>query len=192
MRLSRLQALAAAVVTAAALAGCGEEGDREPGGAGLTIDERRGTLGPIGLGSSLREVEARFGAGERADAGTTERTPLQGSLEELGLPWTTDPPPGGGGSTLLRYPDAVFKVAAARVVLFSIARAGVTTRGGVGIGDPLGRVRERYEGARCGIRNAGSDAPEYPYCVVTVAPRRFVWFGRDPIRSITVAAMGLG
>lgn len=53
-------------------------------------------------------------------------------------------------------------------------------------------VKERYPGARCGVRNEDTEYVAYPYCLVFPARGRAVWFGEDPIRSITVSSGQIG
>lgn len=42
------------------------------------------------------------------------------------------------------------------------------------------------------MRNEGTEYRPYPYCLVRLGPDRYVWFGQDPIRSITVSSTPLG
>jgi hypothetical protein len=48
-------------------------------------------------------------------------------------------------------------------------------------------VHARY--ARLGCGEAPFEGGHYPYCGGQIALHRWVWFGRDPVRSITVAAI---
>lgn len=59
------------------------------------------------------------------------------------------------------------------------------------IGDPLARARERYDGVTCDVRNRNSEYVAYPYCRVRIG-RHTIWFGRDPIESITISTTGIG
>ena len=68
--------------------------------------------------------------------------------------------------------------------------AGARTRAGVGVGDPLELVRQRYESTKCGEARAdeplfGGEGPTYPWCRAVVGSVR-VFFGDDPIKSITM------
>ena len=60
------------------------------------------------------------------------------------------------------------------------------------IGDSLDEVRERYPGLRCGIRNEGTEYVEYPYCTGKLGPGRYIWFGENPVKSITMATQVMG
>ena len=69
---------------------------------------------------------------------------------------------------------------------------GARTRAGVGIGDELERVRERYDRVQCGEAVAGEplfggEAPMYRWCRALVDEVR-VHFGGDPIESITMTS----
>jgi hypothetical protein len=71
---------------------------------------------------------------------------------------------------------------------------GAETRAGVGVGDDLERVRERYRRVSCGESVAGEsllggDTPMYPWCRAIVGNVR-VFFGENPIESITLTKRG--
>jgi len=76
----------------------------------------------------------------------------------------------------------------------AILERGARTRTGVGVGDELDRVRERYERVECGEAVAGEplfsgEPPTYSWCRALVGGTR-VFFGGDPIESITVTSYG--
>ena len=52
-------------------------------------------------------------------------------------------------------------------------------------------MRKRFPGFRCGIRNQNTEYVEYPYCTGRVGGH-FVWFGEDPIASVTISSTRLG
>lgn len=71
-----------------------------------------------------------------------------------------------------------------------VSRFGATTRAGVGVGDPLSRVRTEYDKSVCGKATAGEplfgdEVPTYPWCRVRRGDVE-VFFGDDPVESITV------
>ena len=94
-----------------------------------------------------------------------------------------------GCPTSLRYDHVTFLVCDGRVTGFIVAAAGARTRRGVAIGDPAAKAQLRYSQLRCGA--APFEGGSYPYCGGRIAKHRWLWFGRDPVRSITVAAVPL-
>jgi hypothetical protein len=69
----------------------------------------------------------------------------------------------------------------------SVTHPSARTRQGVAVGDRLDEVKRAYSGLRCGEANRGGDYIQFPYCTGQVASRRFIWFGGDPIESITLS-----
>jgi hypothetical protein len=146
-----------------------------------TIDERTGAYRGVRFGASEEEVIRLFGQPERDDG----FAPADKSPADVGVPQAL---PGAG--RLLKYENVVFLVAPERgVYAFMVTEAGARTRrGGVSIGDRMDAARERH---RLGCRQvAGGESllgeqEFYPSCETRVATVR-VWFGRDPIRSITL------
>lgn len=67
-----------------------------------------------------------------------------------------------------------------------VARPGAATSRGVAIGDPLDEAANAYPGLECGVKNEDSEYPTFRYCTGRVAADRDIWFGQDPIRSITM------
>ena len=64
-------------------------------------------------------------------------------------------------------------------------RSGATARG-VGIGDTLAYARRRYPQLRCDVVNQGTEYVAFPACRARIAPRRYLGFGQNPIRSISL------
>jgi hypothetical protein len=87
----------------------------------------------------------------------------------------------------LRYEDVQFTVYDDSVQDLSVAGSGVETTRGVGIGDDLDVVRAAYPTLRCGRANEGSEYERYEFCTGRVNDRLWIWFGGDPVDSITVA-----
>jgi hypothetical protein len=146
------------------------------------LDLSAGTYGGVGLGSSTAEVRASFGEAESAPDGPA--APLGEEFSEIGGALFI-PLPGEervGSRDILRYENVAFLVADDRVY------ALVATAGGP-IGKELGSVQQSHS-LRCG-ETAGGEYREYPYCVGKLADRRFVWFGEDPIRSVTLSETSL-
>jgi len=93
---------------------------------------------------------------------------------------------------VLRFRDRSFVLTqgSGAYVMF-VWNENARTQQGVAIGDRLEKARRRYPGLRCDT----ASEPEaldvtWPVCVVRVG-KRFLSFGEDPIRSITVANLPL-
>jgi hypothetical protein len=78
-----------------------------------------------------------------------------------------------------------------RVYALVVTAEGAAVSGGVAVGDPLSDAFTSYRGLRCGRTSGGGEYREWPYCVGAVGARRFVWFGEDPIASVTVSETSL-
>jgi hypothetical protein len=165
------------LVFTVAFLGCG--GDDAPP---RPLDVSAGTYGGVGLGSSSGQVRAAFGEGESAPDGPA--APLGEEFSEIGGALSIPLPKNAVDETrdILRFEDVAFLVADDRVYAF------IATAGGP-VGAELESVRQAYP-LRCGT-TAGGDYREYPYCVGRLADRRYVWFGDDPVRSVTVSETSL-
>jgi hypothetical protein len=176
------------------VAACGEE----PSSDGPVIDVRAGTVDGAGLGDPLAAF-ARYGRPRPVETQTEPPDESELDVEEVGRPWMIDTPPRKvttkdpfAGLTELRGQHLQASALRDRTYVVGVTVEGAHTREGVRIGDDLDAVKEAYDGADCGIRNEGTEYVEYPYCRVRVRPGRVVWFGQDPIRSITIASVALG
>jgi hypothetical protein len=175
-----------AVAASLLLSGCdlfglggAKDDDRSP----RIIDEQQGSYGQIGFGSSGAEIRAAFGEPGGGDG----FYPL-GADSYRGPPSIKAP---GGTRTLLRYGEVAFLVSP-RVGLYAltVTRPDAATLRGVAVGDPLDAVRANYERVTCGKAVAGEpifggDVPTYSWCRAQVG-RSSVFFGDDPIRSVTL------
>ncbi|MDP8911861.1 MAG: hypothetical protein M3M94_07345, partial [Actinomycetota bacterium] len=97
-----------------------------------------------------------------------------------------------GAGTLLKYEDVAF-LANSGVYALIVTKKGVTTTRGVSIGDSMDDARRAY---RLTCRDvAGGESPVggqefYPSCRASAGNARLrIWFGRDPIRSITILSL---
>ena len=176
---------AAVVITILAAAA-----DEDP--ARVLVDERGGSLHGVRFGDSEAAVRRRLGSPtDDAQGVFPEGTDYTGP-PSIPSPRSDQRPPRM--PTPLHYGDAAFLVSPT-VGVFSMAtlESGARTRAGVGIGDELGRVRERYDRVDCGESVAGEalfgDTPMYPWCRALVGDVR-VFFGEDPIESITLTSYG--
>lgn len=164
----------------------------------LTIDLHRGTVGGVGLGSSQRAIERRFGrpvADARGNSGLPTKAP---SIDREGWPTLVGQPPKRVSyrsliAGTMRYERMVFDTGPRIGAYYvGIADPRMRTREGVRYGDSLETARRRYPFLRCGIRNEDSEDIPYPYCKGRTARGVSVWFGQDPIRSISVARTFMG
>jgi hypothetical protein len=190
-RRSKLTA-AIAVVFVASMAGCAERDDAGRRAA-IVIDERAGTVNGASLGDDSDAIRQTLGAAT-TEGVLLRRTPDGIEVEDIGLPWTLDPIPGVRITRVLRmrYDDVTVDVAPDKgAYAFFVWRPGTRTTGGVRIGDRLESAERRYRGFHCGIRNRDSEYTPYPYCTGRVG-ETYVWFGQDPIRSITISSTPLG
>ena len=184
---------AAAAVTAAlaavALGGC-RHADEPP--VPSLIDEQAGEYGGVAMGASEADVRRAFGEPGEGDG----FMPLGEEYAEIGGPpavavW---PPGTREEPTALRYDDVAFLVGTRGVYAFIVTADGARTRRAVAIGDALAEARRTYGGG-CGEGYGGEpvlggERETYRYCRSTVDERIRIWFGRDPIRSITLARVG--
>ncbi|MBA3331066.1 MAG: hypothetical protein H0T39_09380 [Actinobacteria bacterium] len=171
--------------------------DSRPGA--VVIDENRGTYRGVGIGASPDAV--RRVLGNKPFAGRDERWSPEnaGSFFEVGGPNVLTPPcrpttprPGGPSRLqLLRYPEVSFAFCDGRAFALMVIERHARTQAGLGVGDGLEDARTLYPGLRCGQAPSG-DAGRYPFCVGRMRPRRSLWFGQDPIGSITVSTTRFG
>jgi hypothetical protein len=150
------------------------------------IDEIRGTYRGVGFGDSGAEVRRVFGA--QRDAGDGPLTPLgAGSFTEAGGAMVIRNPRRMGDPELLRYRDVSFLLMDDRVFALMITGAGAATQEGLAIGHDLDAADERYEGLNCEDAEVGNFGEAFPFWAGPLAAQRHIWFGQDPIRSITIA-----
>jgi hypothetical protein len=186
---SRMLAFAAVAgaAVAAALALALAMSDDE-GGGGVVIDERRGVLHGVRFGDSATAVRKRLGTPTDDAQGVFPESRDYTGPPAIPSPKSDQRPPRA--STPLHYGDTAYLVSPT-VGVYSMAtlEAGARTRAGVGIGDDLDLVRERYDRVDCGESVAGEalfgETPMYPWCRAIVAGTR-VFFGEDPVESITL------
>jgi hypothetical protein len=195
MLMSRLTA--AVVLLGGPLGGCGDEPPGAPKRREARLDEGAAKYRGVGLGDPQRKVIRVFG---RPAAKRDPTGPLAAGDDpsEVGLPSIIAPPPRPFTVSELRrgvhrYREASFRATRRHgVYAFSVVALGTVTNGGVRIGDPLDEVRTRYPELRCGVRNRGTEYAEYPYCAGRLGRRRYIWFGQDPVRSISMAVSRMG
>jgi hypothetical protein len=158
----------------------------------VLVDERQGVLHGVRFGDSEGEVQARLG-GETDDRGGV----FPEGAKYTG-PISITSPETDRGSRMppseLHYDDMAYLVSpSAGVYSMATLEGGARTHAGVGIGDELALVRERYDRVRCGQAVAGEsllggEQPTYPWCRALVGDTTRVFFGEDPIESITLTS----
>jgi hypothetical protein len=186
-----LPALAAAATAVAVVAVVTLRGGEEAPARPVVVDERRGTLDGIAFGETAAEVRAVRGEPDDEHPGFFPQ-----GVRYTGPPGIPSPrsdqrlrrPP-----LPLHYGDESYLVSPT-VGVFSMATVahGARTRAGIGIGDDLDAVRERYGRVRCGVAVAGEavlggETPTYAWCRALVDDVR-VFFGGDPVASITLTS----
>jgi hypothetical protein len=152
----------------------------------LLVDELAGRYRAVAFGATRAEIVSALGS---APKWTTYDPvgPLGAKWHEIGGPNVIE---SAGPADAVRYRDASFLLGSRRLYTIVVVAADAQTRRGVGIGDDLELVRERYGRAVCGVFKP--EGTPWPYCAVRVAAKRYVWFGQEPIRSITVSRLPLG
>jgi hypothetical protein len=146
------------------------------------IDENAGTYRGVGFGDPIRVVKRVFGeqrpAGEY-EPGTPFRYPEGGHFGPSVMQFGDYDPFG----PTLRYFDVVFTFKGRQGLgAFEVVEPVASTRRGVRIGDPLERADAAYPQLQCGTVHE-----QYPACSGKLGPGRFIWFGGDPIKSITMS-----
>ena len=115
-------------------------------------------------------------------------SPLAGDFSHG--PWSIPYADGQCRSPFFRYEHAAFGFNCEKLLWIEITEPGAATREGVAVGDPQAAVESLYPDATCGTAGGG-EWEEYPACSLKVAPKRYVWFGGDPITTIAIAVVPL-
>lgn len=87
---------------------------------------------------------------------------------------------------LADYPDVFVTSVRGRVNDLSVVAQQAQTRRDVGVGDGLAGARRAYPQLQCGTALEGSEYATYPVCTARLGPRRYIWFGEDPIDTIAM------
>jgi hypothetical protein len=182
---------AAAALTVGAVIGAGLAGAtqdvRQTNGA--LVDERVGSYRGVRMGDGAAKVRRRFGPPGPGDG----IAPLGDRFSEIGGPAVVPAPTGSHRPPrVMRYDDVTFILGRKGVYAFLVVEQDARTRRGVAVGDPLLVARAAYR-LRCAAV-IGSELPtggyeRYPSCRGTLRSRIRIWFGRDPIRSITLLSL---
>jgi hypothetical protein len=160
----------------------------------LVVDERAGVLRGVRFGDTSAEVRRRLGRPSDDEDGF-----FPAGTDFTGPPNVPLPPSDRGTRVppeMLHFRDTAYLVSpTAGVFAMATLAEGALTRAGAGAGDDLERVREAYEGVECGEAIGGEspfgEPPTYPWCRTRVGRTR-VFFGGDPVESITLAVTAAG
>jgi hypothetical protein len=166
--------VAAALVVA--VAGCGGSGNPAP-----AVHENAGSLGGVHFGETAKQVRDKLGSPSDDAAGFFPKGAVY-----TGPPGIPSPDQGTGARpTPLHYGDRTYLVSpTVGVYAMATLAKGPKTDAGVAVGDPLAKVATSYKHIDCGQVPRG-EAPAYDWCRATL-PHVRVFFGGDPIRSITL------
>lgn len=179
------------VIALAAASACGsaESGDDllAESDRVAVIDVTAGTYRGIPLGGTPEQMFAVLGRIDRADQ---DETASPTSVDEDYGPFGIAYPDVSCPAPFYRYEHVALGFNCDELLWVKTVKRGEGTREGVGVGDPLAAVAPAYPGAVCG-NAGGGEWEEYSACSLEVAPRRFVWFGGDPIVSITIGSVPL-
>lgn len=162
--------------------------DSEPAPrAARVIDETLGKYRGVGIGDSAADVRRVFGAREFADVSREPMMPLDADFRDDGGPMVIEFPdkPAAERQAVLRYADVSFLLFDGKVFAVVVTDDGAATGRGVAIGNELDSVEQLYEKLTCG--EAKPESGPYPYCAGALGQERHIWFGQDPIGSITMA-----
>ena len=154
------------------------------------LDEVRGRYRGTAIGDRRSAALRRQGKPPRAKS-KDDNGPVDSDFYEDGTPssWS---PPGASSFYLgdLNYRGRSYLIEDGRgdppVYGFIITDRRAQTARGVGIGDTLAYARRRYPQLRCDVVNQGTEYVAFPACRARIAPRRYLGFGQNPIRSISL------
>ena len=167
-------ALAALLVVA--VAGCGGGSRPAP-----SVNENAGTLAGVRFGETAAQVRDRFHDPTESASGFFPKGAAYSGPPGI-------PSPDQGTDTrpqTLHYGSSAYLVSpTVGVYAMATVAKGSTTKAGVGVGDPLADVATSFKHIDCG-QTAGGESPSYDWCRATL-PKARVFFGGDPIRSITL------
>jgi hypothetical protein len=174
-------------------------GQSDDEAAVASIDETRGTYRSAGVADDAATVRLVFGRRAFAKPHREPITPLNAPIGKSGLPTVVSPPckptaelrRGRPRLALLRYDDVSFLFCDGRAFAWMVIADDARTSQGLGVGDDLDDVEDLYPAFTCAEAPSG-DFRRYPYCAGAIAaqgglPRLHVWFGEDPVASITIS-----
>jgi hypothetical protein len=158
---------------------------KDSAGVVRAIDLEGGSFRGVTVGDREREVRRALGEPKQVASGGPI-TPAGDDFVDIGGPTLVQSP---GRPLVLRYNGVAVLLSEDEVFGIVITDGDARTGRGVEIGDDLSLARRTYD-LRCGEATAGEAvfgrSPTYSFCVGRLASDRWIWFGRDPIRSIVV------
>ena len=154
----------------------------------VLVDPVTGTVQSVALGDTRKEVEAKLGTAPPWN-GDQAVSPLEEDWDEIGAPSSMA---YAGRPYVLRYAHTSVELENGRVVAVTTAERGAVTPAGAGVGDDLDAARQAYPSLRCRDAPATGGHGSYPACSGRLSPGRWLWFGEDPIKSISLASRRLG
>ena len=156
----------------------------------IVLDEIRGSYRGTTIGDRRSEARRRHGPSQRP-AGSDDSGPV--GSDEDGTPGSWNPP----GSAAVSPPDLDYRGRSylveqrprdPRVYGIIVTDRRAQTSRGVGIGDTLAFALQRYTQLRCDVVGPLTEyvRPPFAACHARIAARRYLAFGKNPIRSITL------
>lgn len=154
------------------------------------LDEKRGRYRGTAIGDRRSTALRRQGPPPKPKS-KDENGPVDSDFYDDGTPSSWSPP---GRSTVagrdLNYRGRSYLVGDGRgdrrVYGFIITDRRAETSRGVGIADTLAFARRHYPQLQCDVVNQGTEYVAFPACRAQIAPRRYLGFGQNPIRSISL------
>jgi hypothetical protein len=181
---SRLVSLASATAAAAFVLGCGGGGAGSDLSAALNrpdltnvtparapVDELAGRYAGVHLDAHVGQIADKLGAPPPPERRPDPLQDIMGSPEFL--PADTPATP--------TYGDAQFTLKGGRVASMLVWGKGARTQRQVGIGDSQVAVRGAYPGIRCSHSYSNGEYVSTPRCEMQLGPRRYLYFGGDPV-----------
>ena len=167
------------------LAAVAAAGIRESDGAAQDapklVDVWTGVVAGVRMGDTAGQIERKLGRATFGNEFSPRRTrPFTGPL--------SIPTPDSIQAVVAQYGSHAFLVGSVGAYSLKTVAAGATTQRDVNIGEPLSTARREYRQARCG-RYLGGEESAFEWCSARVGLNS-VFFGGDPIASITVTRVG--
>jgi hypothetical protein len=169
--------LLAAGVVGAAVHGA----DGAAQGGPTEVDARTGVVAGVRIGDTAGQIETKLGRATFGNEFSPRRTrPFTGPL--------AIPAPDSIQAAVAQYQSHAFLIGSIGTYSLKTVAPGAATQRGVGVGEPLSAVRQAYPGTRCG-RYLQGEGTAFDWCSARIGLNA-VFFGGDPIASITVTRVG--
>jgi hypothetical protein len=152
----------------------------------VLVDQQNARYRGVTVGDSAEQVRRVLG---RPLKKGHDNGPVGHDFYDDGGPSNWSPPGTYKQERNFSYEDVGVLIARGRVYGFVITERDAETREGVGVGDNLAIAKRRYPDMDCDIVNEGSEYATFPACRGRVGPGRYLGFGQDPIRTITLMSV---